>query len=329
MEESLKCVLMALDEVATTTTSTTFDHTTTTTFILTVRGDDAFYGQGQKTGLGSSACLVTSMVGALCHVFQLSSTTTSITLTELLAQMAHALAQKKIGSGFDVSAALHGTHLYTPSVVLQRILQPVLDHHPCPTTLRDCLQQFQTVFASSPNNNNNIHNMVQPFQLPSDWQISMADVAGGSQSPSMARAVLQWKQQHNNNKNNNTLWKDLQDTNRRIVQMFADTSSQLVDNIPTLRREFRLLRKYYKQMGEQANVPIEPDSQTKLADMTMEIPGVIVALVPGAGGHDALCCLHLKSARQQVHDFWNAQPNVSVLPIQALEGNQRGLTITS
>ncbi|KAL4397067.1 hypothetical protein AHAS_Ahas01G0154800 [Arachis hypogaea] len=35
---------------------------------------------------------------------------------------------------------------------------------------------------------------------------------------------------------------------------------------------------------------VEPESQTKLLDATLNLEGVLLAKVPGAGGFDALCC---------------------------------------
>lgn len=84
-----------------------------------------------KTGLGSSAALITSLVSAL--LVQLS-VISAISLTDdtsdneerrlahNLAQYIHCLAQGKVGSGFDVSAAVFGSHIYTrfdPSVLQQ------------------------------------------------------------------------------------------------------------------------------------------------------------------------------------------------------------------
>lgn len=37
-----------------------------------------------------------------------------------------------------------------------------------------------------------------------------------------------------------------------------------------------------------AGVSIEPDSQTRIADITATLPGVLAAGVPGAGGLDAI-----------------------------------------
>ena len=73
-----------------------------------------------KTGLGSSAALITSLVSALLLHFSLISPSSfsghgsdGRRLAHNLAQYVHCLAQGKIGSGFDVSAAVFGSHLYT------------------------------------------------------------------------------------------------------------------------------------------------------------------------------------------------------------------------
>jgi phosphomevalonate kinase len=72
-----------------------------------------------KTGLGSSAALTTSLVGALLHWFGVvqlptysesatTDTTSAFSIVHNLAQLVHANAQGKIGSGFDVSSAVYG-----------------------------------------------------------------------------------------------------------------------------------------------------------------------------------------------------------------------------
>ena len=89
--------------------------------------------QVNKTGLGSSAALITSLTAALLVHFGVISGE-SLTgegredhrrLAHNLAQFVHCLAQGKVGSGFDVSAAVFGSQVYTrfdPSVI-----QPLLD----------------------------------------------------------------------------------------------------------------------------------------------------------------------------------------------------------
>lgn len=75
-----------------------------------------------KTGLGSSAALVTSLVGALLRYFLPASLMDEAhayrgrcmgrDLVHALAQFCHCLAQGKIGSGFDVSSAVYGSQIY-------------------------------------------------------------------------------------------------------------------------------------------------------------------------------------------------------------------------
>jgi phosphomevalonate kinase len=80
-----------------------------------------------KTGLGSSAALITSLVSALLLHFAIltpgdfsAQVTDGKRLAHHLAQYVHCLAQGKIGSGFDVSAAVFGSQIYTrfdPAVI--------------------------------------------------------------------------------------------------------------------------------------------------------------------------------------------------------------------
>lgn len=76
-----------------------------------------------KTGLGSSAALITSLVSALLVHFSCidrsglargsNVKSKDRLLAHNLSQYVHCLAQGKVGSGFDVAAAVFGSHLYT------------------------------------------------------------------------------------------------------------------------------------------------------------------------------------------------------------------------
>ena len=83
-----------------------------------------------KTGLGSSAALITSLVCALLLRFGVITGASLMQgadewdegrrLAHNLAQYVHCLAQGKVGSGFDVSSAIFGSHIYTrfdPAVI--------------------------------------------------------------------------------------------------------------------------------------------------------------------------------------------------------------------
>ena len=56
------------------------------------------------------------------------------------------------------------------------------------------------------------------------------------------------------------------------------------------------VRAHLRRMGTAAGVEIEPAEQTALCDAVSAIPGVLFAGVPGAGGHDAIFAISLRSA---------------------------------
>lgn len=86
----------------------------TTTSFAAMFTDEAGELVVSKTGMGSSAALTTSLVAALlkwCGVVQLDQSANiqlDRKMVHNLAQLVHANAQGKIGSGFDVAAAVYG-----------------------------------------------------------------------------------------------------------------------------------------------------------------------------------------------------------------------------
>lgn len=285
-----------------------------------------------KTGLGSSAALVTSLVGALLQHFNVVSCPSvsndsghNIGMLHNLAQLGHSLAQGKIGSGFDVSAAVWGSHIYTRFD--PQLLQPIMD-----SITGEWIESMnkkdvasQTHLTLSVATSEKIWNCVterdikwdsevQPFYLPENLELLMADVCGGSESPSMAKRVLKWKNDTIFRDTKEHSWTELIRVNEKIKGLFLqkdaptivsykssnrssdDGCSESVASIwlQSLRESVLESRKYLKQMGNDADVPIEPDIQTSIADATMGLPGVIAAGVPGAGGYDALFVLYVK-----------------------------------
>jgi phosphomevalonate kinase len=103
-----------------------------------------------------------------------------------------------------------------------------------------------------------------------------------------------------------TKWKqDLQQQQQQGT--LNDQHLLLVTRLLELRHATIQARLHLKAMGQAASdVPIEPDSQTALADATANLPGVITALVPGAGGYDALCCLYInhETVQQGIGQLW-------------------------
>jgi phosphomevalonate kinase len=305
-----------------------------------------------KTGLGSSACLVTAVTGALLHAHTSSDDTTNSSIDrriaiERLAHIGHCYAQGKVGSGFDVSAAIHGSHVYQrfpPQILadlLRRLDGDASDVTTTATALRDVVHT-DALWAG----------VVQPlycFASASFLQVIMADVSGGSESPSMAKQVLLWRAQFKDAPVPH--WDDLQRVNCAIVdalqeihalaptadpelqQPFLDTppvlwatclGTHLAVKLSELRHLILQARHHLKEMGQAAgNVPIEPDAQTDLCDAVMDrVPGVVAALVPGAGGLDAVACIYINSptVRRAVADFWGLEWTATQVCALTVEG---------
>ena len=299
-------------------------------------------GEIYKTGLGSSACLVTAVIGSILYTITTTTTSTSTTNTttestslpqviERLSQIGHCYAQGKIGSGFDVAAAMYGSHIYQrfdPNI-LTNLLSLFDDTSTTTTAAMDALY---TVVHDNDAWKSNIIEPITCFADDTFLQVMMADVSGGSESPSMAKQVLQWRSKCIQEQELNGIereavkvphWDDLSIINRQIIttlqqihtmaptanrevqQFYIDIpcdewmtqieNSVLTELIVTLKELYVQQRYHMKQMGIVAgNVPIEPDIQTSLCnDVTHHVSGVIATMVPGAGGYDAISILYI------------------------------------
>lgn len=206
-----------------------------------------------KTGLGSSAAVVSSLVTALfSHFNLLPSRPEDVgdekikTYAYRVAQVAHCIAQGKVGSGFDVATAFFGTQTYCrfssrlltdlmtnplenssesyqiglravsddPTVVSEMETQPKADKadkaNPYSTAQGNAV--FLSVLAAEWDDN------VDTFTLPPHLNIILADVQGGSETPGMVKKVEDWK--NNGGERAAELWKELAKSNRTIEKHF-------------------------------------------------------------------------------------------------------------
>ncbi|CAG8565348.1 9509_t:CDS:2 [Ambispora gerdemannii] len=295
-----------------------------------------------KTGLGSSASMITSLVAALFINFEAidiaaenEENAYGRTLIHNVAQFCHSLAQGKVGSGFDVSSAVWGSHVY------RRFLPGIL------SSIMSNTSNFEHIYKIvSPENK--WDNLVTPFSLPPEFILVLADVDAGSHTPSMVGKVLAWRK--NNLDRANSLWTKLGTYNNSIVEnmhklseIYAhDPSTYTVginlgslskgSELPRLAERnsenkviqllsgiyvsFQTIRELLREMSTQSDVPIEPPMQTRLLDACMEVPGVLMAGVPGAGGFDAIFCITISQAAiDGIERVWNTWEEMSVAPL--------------
>ncbi|PFH62369.1 hypothetical protein XA68_13963 [Ophiocordyceps unilateralis] len=259
--------------------------------------------RAHKTGLGSSAALVTAIAASLlCHYlpedrFDVSTTKGRATLHNL-AQAAHCAAQGKVGSGFDVAAAVYGSCVY------RRFSPHVLSRLPAPGEAG-----FSDSLAAVVDGGWDVEIDSGGMRIPDGLTLHMCDVDGGTQSVGMAKKVLSWRSRHP--ETCSELWQRLQTANDALADHLR---SGTVDQLPDAIRAIRVL---LRDMGKLSDVPIEPESQTELLDAVSAVDGVYGGVVPGAGGFDALALLARDddATRERLDarlSLWSEQKNTSV-----------------
>lgn len=235
-----------------------------------------------KTGLGSSAALVTAFTGAILSHY-LPTSTFSLNSPEgrsklhNLAQAAHCAAQGKVGSGFDVAAAVYGTCVYrrfSPSILsnLGEASSPSFAIRVKNIVDDTADQKWDTEISKG------------GVTIPKGMALVMCDVDCGSQTVGMVKKVLEWRK--NEAEEANRLWADLQGCNDLLAEEL--TKGCAIE----LSEAFVAIRAMIKDMSTASGVPIEPEEQTELLNaVTRGVKGVVGGVVPGAGGYDAIVLL--------------------------------------
>ncbi|KAH9258874.1 phosphomevalonate kinase [Batrachochytrium salamandrivorans] len=292
--------------------------------------------KGAKTGLGSSAAMISCIVSALVALLWPGSGHEQY--AHRLAQMCHAAVQGKIGSGFDVCAAFFGSMQYVrydASPVPAQCLGVMGNAAEGSAQLQRCVKA-DSVWNES----------VTGFHLPPGIELLCAEVEdSGSETPSMSKKILEWKAANPAHR----IWTGLIESNSQASQALqaiaqyheADPAgySQELNQLSQLpgsgwdstskfalcASAFARVRGSLRALGGAAGVPVEPESQQLLCDATLRVPGVMVCGVPGAGGNDAIYALALgPEAAKRVEAFWERYQPVQVCPLLLRESRNGG-----
>ncbi|KIO32266.1 hypothetical protein M407DRAFT_112172 [Tulasnella calospora MUT 4182] len=312
-----------------------------------------------KTGLGSSAALITSLVtGLLVHfkvigAADLTDDPKSVgkAFVHNVAQYVHCLAQGKVGSGFDVSSATFGSQLYTRFA--PEVLQPLMGEQ-VPTKLQPFLI----------GTNASWNQRIQPFKLPPQTSLMLADVDAGTDTPAAVGRVLSWKK--SDPQKASELWTQLGATNDQLAaalsnltalhtknpaayaaavdrlcgqppkQWAASSKDEVTQAFALANKLTEVIRGYMREMGRLSQVPIEPAEQTRLLDACLAQNGVVGGGVPGAGGYDAIWILTLTASKanaaapssmSEVESVWTGWKEMNVSPLSCGESMERGVRV--
>lgn len=256
--------------------------------------------EAHKTGLGSSAALTTAIASALlAYTAETATGETALPLSAIhnLAQAAHCAAQGKVGSGFDVAAAVFG------SIVYRRFTPAILEHvgdasspgfgerlHLCVEDL-DADYRWDMEIAS------------QAVKVPESLLLLMCDVDCGSETPGMVRKVLQWRKDSPDEAG--VLWAAIQqgaDDLRKELQRLSELEGIESSSYQDLHDIISTIRSLVREMSAKSGVPVEPPVITELLDYCTALPAVVGGMAPGAGGYDAVALL-VKNDEQVVQDL--------------------------
>ncbi|KAL2127368.1 hypothetical protein VTI74DRAFT_10840 [Chaetomium olivicolor] len=267
-----------------------------------------------KTGLGSSAAIVTALTAALlshylpAHLFDLSTPDGKKVLHNL-AQVAHCSAQGKIGSGFDVASAVYGSCLY------RRFSPALLGGLPSPgergfaRQLRRLVEDEEEEDEKRGESKWDCEINKDGVGLPKGVAIRMCDVDCGTQTVSMVKKLHEWR-----------------DANREEAAKVYESLQEKVDELARVLREEKTgeigavmgpFRELMRKMGKDAGVPIEPESQEAMLNELEKVEGVFGTVVPGAGGYDAAAIVIKddEETEQRVKEFlseWNGNHEIAV-----------------
>ena len=244
--------------------------------------------EANKTGLGSSAALVTAFTGAVLSYYlpqDVFDVTTEAGKRKLhnLAQAAHCAAQGKVGSGFDVASAVYGSCLY------RRFSPAILSAHGEPGAAEFGKQLVDIVDENGANGKWDTEIVKDQVKVPKGIRLVMCDVSCGSQTPGMVKQVLAWRK--DTGAEAEKVWEGLQNVNEGLAQELVKLAESRSKDYSELRQRIQAIRQGIREMSKQSGVPIEPPAQTELLDACSKISGVVGGVVPGAGGYDAIALL--------------------------------------
>jgi phosphomevalonate kinase len=179
--------------------------------------------------------MVTSLVGGLLSHCGIDVVHAHRADLHNLAQYAHSLAQGKVGSGFDVSAAVYGNQRYrrfSPSNLPDLAGSPEVISSSSSSRM-DALTTAQLtakdLYAALGESTNPVWTSAEtkaaitPFTLPPFTALLLADVDMGSNTPSMVSKVLAWRKA--NVDEAKRLWDDLSAHNDDLAGVFGDLSA--------------------------------------------------------------------------------------------------------
>jgi phosphomevalonate kinase len=253
---------------------------------IEVHGDEEFYTCG-KTGLGSSAALSTSLVKVLMNYHGI----TDLALIHFVAQVSHFRAQEKIGSGFDVSAAVYGSILFRRHI--SALVPRLLDN--LSVEQGELLEEVRKWPAP------------QQFRLPQGFQVVLCcNEQSGANTRILVRELLKWVE------GNFGYFDQMQGFIQEFLKLVQE------EKILELRELSRKVKELLKVISQLSTVEVLPEDVKIVMEKVEEnLQDVVFSSVPGAGGYDAYYFIVFKRTWEEARDYLlSGFPDLKILNVR-------------
>lgn len=252
-------------------------------FEIKTISEDAFSVNAGKSGLGSSAAVTVASIGALLKLNGIEDKE----LLHKLSQYAHANAQGKVGSGFDIASAVYGTISYS------RYSASLI-------TLNDKSKIKELVTSTW-------DYKIEKVQWPKHFKIIVGNfIRQNTSTQEMIEKVREFK------KNNPEKYKILIDK----LNKENEKTIEFINNLEKFKLHFNNARLLTKELGELSGAEIEPEKSTKLIEKLVK-NGAYVAKLPGAGGGDSIAAICLdKKSKEKIKNLLKQNKEIELLNIK-------------
>lgn len=283
-EEEKKCARFVLSAIDAVQAYFKYKKKKLSGFEIKTISDAAFSVNSGKSGIGSSAAVTVAVISALLTTKNLGKNSE---LVHKLSQYAHAIAQGKIGSGFDIASAVYGTIKYvrySPSKIDARDISKI-----------DSDWDYE----------------IEKTEWPKNFHIVVGNFIGKSTSTGeIVKKVMEFKKAKP--AEYFALIKELNSENEKAIAN--------IGHLEKFKEHFNNGRILTKKLGEFAGAEIESWKNTKLIERLMQ-DGAYVAKLPGAGGGDSICIICLsKNDGENVKEILGKLENIQILDIK-IENN--------
>ena len=224
---------------------------------ITVKSDPIFYENG-KLGLGSSSALCTSICQSVLQFYGFHNALDLFKISSL----SHFMAQGKVGSGFDVAAAVFGSCIYKKPFIFDN-LAIHLDN------IKDLLLTDWNID-------------VKPLSWPKCWHILMFSFSTGESTITNSKLYLEWKSKSHSNTGCLSIIDAIELSTKQLI-----TAIHLQDEL-MLKSTFSNLIDQYKHLGDDCNIEIIPKQCLVMFNEVFQLDSCIGGMCPGAGGKDAV-----------------------------------------